>query len=355
MKKPTNKRIRISAGLAALGAAIALGLGNSAQAQELNVGTGDQMVHIMPTVSAARVAMQGPNGFGPPAPLTYHGGPVMTKATTYAIFWLPASGKLQNGGATSFSSRYQDVQKALLSLYPGHGIANNNTQYYSTTCVGFLCTTNYIQNAGGLGGTWVDTQDYPASGCADSLTPGNCLSDAQIQAEIQHALTKNPAWVPGINSLFFLFTSSGEGSCKDGYCAYTDYCAYHGFFTSGSTPILYANIPYGNAGAACQIPGTPSPNNDPVADAAATAASHELTEAITDPELNAWKTDAFPYPEIGDLCAYNYAANTWDSGQANQSWPVTLSPSILGNPPVYFFELQQEFDNHAGGCVQMGP
>jgi hypothetical protein len=77
------------------------------------------------------------------------------------------------------------------------------------------------------------------------------------------------------------------------------------------------------------------------ADTAATAASHELTEAITDPLLNAWFTSTGE--EIGDLCAFNYGVNTWDRGKANQSWNG------------HFYELQQEYDNHNGSCVQVGP
>ena len=41
--------------------------------------------------------------------------------------------------------------------------------------------------------------------------------------------------------------------------------------------------------------------------------------------------------------AYNYGALTWDSGNANEMWN--------GDPYV----LQQMFDNHVGGCVQVGP
>src|SRR5262249_33875121 len=154
----------------------------------------------------------------------------------------------------------QDVQKALLSLYPGHGIDNNNTQYYSQSCVSgtVLCFTEYVQNAGGLGGSWVDTSAYPPSGCSDSATPGNCLSDAQIQAEIQKAITAN-GWTGGINNIFLLYTSSGEGSCAGAACAYVSYCAYHSYFMSGSTPVIYANMPYGNT-SVCQTAGTPSPN-----------------------------------------------------------------------------------------------
>jgi hypothetical protein len=112
---------------------------------------------------------------------------------------------------------------------------------------------------------------------------------------------------------------------------------------SDPEPVIYGNEPYADP-RFCQVPGTPSPNGD----AAATVASHELTEAITDPELNAWYDGSGN--EIGDKCAWNYGTNTWDSGNANQSWWEGLPPSQFG-----YFELQQEYDNHVNGCVQVGP
>ena len=54
-------------------------------------------------------------------PMTYHGGPVMQKANTYAIFWGPPT--LQTGASTGFSPHYQNVVSAFLTLYPGHGLA----------------------------------------------------------------------------------------------------------------------------------------------------------------------------------------------------------------------------------------
>src|SRR5262249_356681 len=148
-------------------------------------------------------------------------------------------------------------------------------------------------------------------------------------------------WTGGLNKMFFLFTSSGEGSCFDASstsCAYVQYCAYHGYFFSGLTPVIYANQPFGNP-STCQVFGTPSRTAAVGADPTGPAVSHELSEAITDPLLDAWYT-ATGY-ENGDLCAYNYGVNTWDAGKANQMWN--------GN----FYELQQEWDNHTGACVQL--
>jgi hypothetical protein len=307
--------------------------GNAAAQQlpQLTLVSAGSSIHILPTVDVAPLLGTDPG------PLLYHSGGVVMQSSvsTFAIFWVPST--LQNGNPTSMSTHYQSVQKNMLGDYAAHGIDNNNTQYYQI--VGSLKT--FIQNKGGLGGFFVDTAAYPASGCSDSATPGNCITDAQVHAEIQKVMTTK-GWTGGLNKMFLLFTSSGEGSCFDSSsttCAYVQYCAYHGFI-SGTTPIIYSNEPYGDT-SVCQAAGVPSPNGDPVADAAATAASHELTEATTDPELNAWFTAQGN--EIGDLCAYNYGTNAWDSSKANQMWNGR------------FYELQMEFDNHVSGCVQVGP
>jgi hypothetical protein len=292
-------------------------------------------VHLMPTVKGAAALAK---AFADNGPLLYHGGPIMQTAKLYSIFWVPPT--LQNGRLTSIPLHYAQLQVGLLVDYPFHGIDNINTQYYQI--VG--STTTYILNAGSFGGFAVDSSPYPASGCTDSFTPGNCITDAQIQAEIQKVMASK-GWTGGLNNMFLLYTSSGEGSCTDATstsCAYTLYCAYHGSIGT-SPPIIYANMPFGDL-SACQRPGTPSPNGDPVADEVTSTASHEVSESITDPLLNAWFTAQGN--ENGDLCAYNYGVNTWTSmvtNDANEMWNG------------HFYEVQQEFDNHTSGCVQVGP
>ena len=303
-----------------------------AQQSSLSVSNGNHAVHIFPSV------MHGPIGMiSDPGPLLYNGGPVMTSTKAYAIFWVPP--KLQNGTATSLTAHYQTVQKNLLGDYPGHTLGSNNTQY-SQTIAG---KTTYVKDTGSLGGFYVDTNPYPASGCTDGVTGTNCITDAQLQTEIERVMTLK-SWTGGLGNIFFVFTSTGEGSCFDstgGTCAYTAYCAYHGAFTNSSNQVVvYGNQPYADT-SFCQVPGTPSPNADAPADAAATVLSHELTEAITDPELNAWFTAQGN--EIGDLCAWTYGTNSWKSATANQMWNG------------HFYELQLEYDNHAGGCTQLGP
>ena len=330
MKRIGKVLARASLAAAALGL---LAAGASAQeaSSPLRVATTSGSIHIMPL--PGDLNLMGALA-ADPGPLLYHGGPIMQTATIYPIFWIPPT--LQTGGATGVSAKYPSVQIKMLNDYVGHTLGSNDTQYNQTS------PTAYFLNKGGIGGFYVDSTAYPASGCTDTATPGACLSDAQIQAEISNVMTIK-GWTGGIGKIFMLFTSSGEGSCASAtstQCAYTFYCAYHSVFGTVANPIIYSNEPYGNT-SVCQLPGTPSPNGDAIADTAATAASHELTEAITDPELNAWYTSLGN--EIGDLCAYNYGTNTWDGGLANQSWSAD------------FFELQTEFDNHTSSCVQVGP
>ena len=150
--------------------------------------------------------------------------------------------------------------------------------------------------------------------------------------------------------MYLVFTAPGEGSCfttSTAYCSTETanvspyYCAYHSYI-SGAQPIIYSNEPNGSS-YWCLGSGT-QPNaaqgGDGV-DPAATAASHEMSEAITDPLLNAWY--ASDGSENGDLCAYNYLTNTWDGGKANQKWNGA------------FFELQSEYSNHHARCELVGP
>jgi hypothetical protein len=338
-----RKLTRYVASLAIVGLAMAPLLRTSALAQEskspLSVAADDgSSIHIFPTVDGATTLAP---LLAPTGPLEYFGGSVMVNPTIYAIFWDPPT--LQTGAPTSMSATYPPIVKRTLRDYPGHGIDNNNTQYFQIVSG----ITTYIHNTGTWGGAFVDTSPYPASVCTDPQTPGNCLTNTQLQHEIKKVLALK-GWTGGINHLFLLFTSEGEGSCissSSTVCAYNPpngYCGYHSaFFNAVGTPIIYTNQPYGEL-THCQAPSIPSPNGDALADAAASIAAHEVTESITDPlPGSGWVTASGN--EIGDLCAYNYGILTWASGNANQMWNGD------------FFALQQMFDNHVGGCVQVGP
>src|SRR5690348_5400792 len=231
-------------------------------------------------------------------PLDYHNGPVMrATSTSYAIFWLPST--LQDGTPTSVSATYTSLISRYFGDIGGSGLYNVATQYSDGS--------GSIVNSSTLGGVWVDTSAYPASDCQDSATPGDCMTDTQFQNEVAKA-RQVKGWNSGLNSLFYVFTSAGEGSCFDtssSACAFTQYCAYHSYFQiNAGQNVIYANMPYtGTALNGCGVNDTP--NNDIDADSTINVLSHEQMEAVTDPLLNAWY-DALGN-EIGDKCAWTFA------------------------------------------------
>jgi IPT/TIG domain len=138
--------------------------------------------------------------------------------------------------------------------------------------------------------------------------------------------------------MFFMFTPQNVGSCFDagnGSCAYTQYCAYHGFTPSGA---IYANQPYAKAGG-CDLGQYPNGND---ADPTINVVSHEHAEAITDPKVNinsAWY-DSAGY-EIGDKCAWTFGTR---SGSPGAQYDQTI------NGHHYF--MQEEYSNDGHACDQ---
>jgi hypothetical protein len=111
----------------------------------------------------------------------------------------------------------------------------------------------------------------------DSATPNDCITDAKIQAKITSVMNAQ-GWTGGLDKIFVLYTSSGEGSCfgsTNASCAYVQYRGYHGVFTLNGQPVIYANIHYGNP-TVCA--GTQTFPNDPPGDVAANITSHEIME-----------------------------------------------------------------------------
>lgn len=62
-----------------------------------------------------------------------------------------------------------------------------------------------------------------------------------------------------------------------------------------------------------------SPNANPVADAMVNTIAHELDEAVTDPDIDAWYADDGKQSENGDLCNWKFGATyaTANGARAN--------------------------------------
>ena len=269
-------------------------------------------------------------------PLIYtRGGEVMTgNVTLHAIYWIPD--KLQDGSSTELSDTYMNLQNQMLDDFFGHGLSSNLTQYYQT----IQGVTTYISGKGSFDGAYIHRDPFPESSCQASNTPDNCMTDADIQTEIQKLADLN-GWQGGMQHLYMIYTSKGEDICDDSSkksaCANADWCGYHGHVDQ-NPPILYAVMPYGDPDG-CGY--SKSPNQNPEADATLTTASHEISEAMTDP-IDAWAS--YRGNEIADLCDNTGTGrNTWLSGRANQMWNG------------HYYALEQEYNNHTKTCVNAGP
>jgi len=273
--------------------------------------------------------------------LTYHGGPTMNVNTTFAIFW--------GGGSTT--PAWDSGYAGLIEQYFGDVAADSTHKtnvYYSDTQYSDSVNGN-IQYSSTFGGFLMDTNPYPTiNGCTDKAT-SICLSDAQLQHEIQIDMAAggwsgSTAPTGGQSQLILIFTPKGVGSCAGSSCAYTNYCAYHSWIaaTSNTPLVLYANQPYANQNYriyTCNSGQWPNGNS---ADATLNVVSHEHNEAITDQQGSAWYDSQGA--ENGDKCAWNFgtALGTANGAKYNQ----------LINGNTYY--LQQEWSNKSSGCVLTG-
>jgi hypothetical protein len=212
--------------------------------------------------------------------------------------------------------------------------------------------TGGAQYASTFGNSVIARDPLPANGCDDTdlgLSDPVCLDDAQLQAEIQNVMTAN-GWHGNGSTMFFLMTPTGVGSCflpgnanvsADQACTTDVYCAYHSAFANAQgEPVIYANEPYEatTGGGFCST--HQSPNGDDADDTINTI-SHEHNEAITDPFLDAWYTNA-EGAENGDLCAWTFGATSGVTGALHNQ-------TINGNN----YLVQEEFSHaDSDGCVQ---
>ena len=141
-----------------------------------------------------------------------------------------------------------------------------------------------------------------------------------------------------------------ETQDRDGSNSVSSYCGYHRSFGSGSSYIDYADIPYEPD--AC--PSGQAPNGNATADGAVSTLSHELNEAITDPDNPTFAWSDSSGNEIGDICAQSYGPPL---GSTNPKDPGGSEYNQVINGGKYY--VQTEFSNLAydmlgvgKGCVQ---
>ena len=213
------------------------------------------------------------------------------------------------------------------------------TQYYAQTPA-----THYITYDQTFGGSYVDSNSFPASGGCNDGKDAFCVTDGQIQTEMQKVIAAN-RWPTGSTDLFVIFTPANVGICQSAGnasdsnpCTTNFFCAYHSWTADD---VIYAVEPD-----AAAIPGggcdnsfqTPAGNS---ADDTINSISHEQIEAITDPVGTAWTANDAYGDEIADLCSGDYGT------------PLGGLPGAFYNQVIngHDYFLQLEYSNADHGCV----
>jgi hypothetical protein len=211
--------------------------------------------------------------------ISYHGGPLLTSGPNVYFIWYG-----------NWSAGSQSILTTLGQSIGGSAYFNINTTYYNGSNAH---VANHVNFSGSR---------------SDNYSHGTSLSDADIQSIVAAG---NPT---DTNGVYFVLTSADVNETS-GFC--TQYCGWHTSATINGRDIKFAFI--GNPArcpSACTN-GTASPNGDVGADGAASIVAHELEEATTDPDLNAWYDTRGQ--ENADKCAWTFGTTytTSNGGLAN--------------------------------------
>ncbi|MBV9513244.1 MAG: hypothetical protein JO280_04235, partial [Mycobacteriaceae bacterium] len=288
--------------------------------------------------------------------MDYNGGPVMPSNTDYMLMWSPSGLSAYPDGFVFGIARY------FLDLQHDSG-GNQNVdsvgpQYNDLTGA-------VAQYKVRFGGVLVDRDPYPPSQCPTGIPSDipnftyvatTCLTDAQIQTEIQNFVTRHHL-PTDLSHEYYLLTPKGVESCFsnnpatnfDGCSAgeprpFRGFCAYHQNTAVSPTMVFYANMPFDADNPRCQDGNYP---NGLISDGEINGGlSHEHMESVTDPIPNdAWTNGAgaLQGSEVGDQC--NRVRGT----------PLGTAPN--GSPynqviNGHFYWYQQEWSNLTHSCVQ---
>ena len=230
-------------------------------------------VHFFPVRDNSKIIFGGSN-------LVYHsGGPVILVAKVVDIFWGPTF-----SNPTSPDFQYAQTLIAFRNQFGTTPEFNVITQYSQNLGSG----TQFIQlsNLGAGTADWFDTSAPPTN-----------VTDAAVQGEVQRYLASHTVDYSTVYEVFIPRTSySSNGSSTSCGGPSLAYCAYHGFYGSGSTAVKYSIEPYPSC-SGCQVSGWTDVQNQEH------FVCHETREAVTDQQLNAWYDRRGN--EADDKCAWS--------------------------------------------------
>jgi hypothetical protein len=264
-------------------------------------GKGNRPADKVPDLPDAATRARAVRGNG----INYHGGPIMLgTVNVYYIWYGNWSGNTAVSILTDFAQNLG-----------GSPYYNINTTYYNGSNVHISNAVNY------------------AGSTTDNYSQGTSLSDSQVKTVVSSAISSGRLPLDS-NGVYFVLTSS-DVTATSGFC--TQYCGWHTHGTISGLDVKYSFV--GNPDrcpSACEAQTT-GPNGNAGADGMASIIAHELEEAATDPDLNAWY-DTRGY-ENADKCAWTFGTTSTASNGAKYN--MTLGSRN--------YLIQQNWVNALGG------
>jgi hypothetical protein len=319
--------IRRSAVVAALACLGFCALSSSALASTGKLHFRPRIRNAMGLFPPIGVKIQEPSEGGIFDPVTYHGGPTMTGGVTvHTIFWAPSGYSFQGspgGGAPTYIGTIEQFFSDAAAGSTGTSgqtctLAACNpftvqAQYaWGTTPGGITSGANTIMY-NGIETTFpsgytsgdnaiIDTNPYPAGGCVSPEDTRACLTDAQVQAEVDKIVQATSGHPRGLNNLWYVYTPPNVDECIFGTaCETTAFGGYHSLSNVGNGVTIYAYT--GDALVeTSRVYSSPHPEGNADGEVAADISLHEVNEAMSDP-TGVGYIDSNAY-EIGDKCEF---------------------------------------------------
>jgi len=212
--------------------------------------------------------------------ILYHGGPVMGASTNVYIVYYG-----------SFTSNQHTILDTFLKSLGGTGAFNVNTEYSDTQ-------GQFVQN--------VLNYNPATDSYDDAYSQGTSLSGG-FDTSILHNAVAGGHLPADVNGIYLLTVSPDVKLPKSVWCAYHTHTS--AIVTGEDIKYALAADPPASILSSCSgnlatFHDTTSPNGDVGMDEVVDSLIHELSETVTDPDLNAWYTSGGG--EVGDLCNFIY-------------------------------------------------
>jgi hypothetical protein len=236
--------------------------------------------------------------------LIYHGGPVLSNgAAVTAIFWgtswTPSNSKIAGVG----------------QFYSGIG----GSTYAGTT-------TEYTDSSGARVNTSVA---YNGALIDNSAAPNNGNSTNTILGEVAKMIAK-----PVPNGYYAVYVDTPRRN--------SGYCAWHSYGTVNGVGVQFAFFYNLDGDPGCD-PESPVTSYSQGMAALANVSGHELSEAMTDPQLNAWYDSSGA--ENADKCAWTFGSRLLSFRNGTQ-W------KIQGNWSNNAYNANQGYTDSSAGFVR---